>query len=141
MQRGFSLVELIIIIVILGILATVASSRFIGPGPFASLAAQDQLISTARFAQQTAMSRGPNVTVSLSIAGNNYQVLIDGNPVPLPGGGVTGTFPDGATIAPDPSVITFDSLGDAAAGPFGLTVSVTGEADRAVTIETTGYAH
>lgn len=141
MQRGFSLVELIIIIVILGILATVASSRFTGPGPFASLAAQDQLISTARFAQQTAMSRGPNVTVSLSIAGNSYQVLIDGNPIPLPGGGVAGTFPDGATIAPDPSVITFDSLGDVAAGPFALTVFVAGEANRAVTIETTGYAH
>ncbi|MCK5640617.1 MAG: type II secretion system protein [Gammaproteobacteria bacterium] len=138
---GFTLLELTLVIVILGVLSLSVTSLFTGTAPFASAATQDQLISAARFAQQTAMSRGPAVNVSLVVNGNSYQVLIDGAPIELPGGGFTTNFPNGVAVTPNPAAINFDSLGDSTAGVITLTITVAGEADRTVTIETTGYAH
>ncbi len=140
-NHGFTLIELIMVIVILGILALAVNARFAGPEPFASMAAQDQLIATARYAQQQAMSRGPNVNVSLSITGNSYQVLVDGAAITLPGGGTVASLPSGAAVAPNPAVIAYDSLGNAIAGAGALTIGVNGEPNRIVTIEASGYAH
>lgn len=140
-HAGFTLFELIMVIVVLGILAITANSRFSDSGSFSSLVAQDQLIATARFAQQTAMTRGPNVNVSLSISGSNYQVLIDGVAIFLPGGGTTASLPDGASVTPNPVTVSYDSLGNSTGGQTTLTIAVAGEANRTVTIEASGYAH
>lgn len=56
-KRGFSLVELVTVIALLGILAAVAVPRFSGTDAYEERAATDRLISALRYAQQQAMSR------------------------------------------------------------------------------------
>ncbi|TKF78653.1 prepilin-type N-terminal cleavage/methylation domain-containing protein [Vibrio kanaloae] len=50
-SNGFTLVELIIVIIILGIVSTFAASRFIGTSSFSAFTAQEQIISVIRQVQ------------------------------------------------------------------------------------------
>ncbi|MGF1758518.1 prepilin-type N-terminal cleavage/methylation domain-containing protein [Photobacterium sagamiensis] len=54
-QQGFTLVELIIVILLLGIISVTATSRLIGKSSFTAHVARDQAISIARQIQITAM--------------------------------------------------------------------------------------
>ncbi|MEK7810720.1 MAG: prepilin-type N-terminal cleavage/methylation domain-containing protein, partial [Pseudomonadota bacterium] len=56
-QRGFTLVELITVMVIVGILAVVALPRFFDKNTFDSRGYADQVISTLRFAQKVAVAQ------------------------------------------------------------------------------------
>ncbi|NAW86805.1 prepilin-type N-terminal cleavage/methylation domain-containing protein [Photobacterium halotolerans] len=55
-QRGFTLIELILVIILLGILSVTAASRLIGRSSFDAYLARDQAISLARQIQLRAMS-------------------------------------------------------------------------------------
>ena len=50
-SNGFTLVELIIVIIILGIVSTFAASRFAGTSSFSTFTAQEQIISVVRQVQ------------------------------------------------------------------------------------------
>ncbi|MBW3697237.1 prepilin-type N-terminal cleavage/methylation domain-containing protein [Vibrio sp. T187] len=54
-ETGFTLVELIIVIILLGIVSVYASSRYIGISSFSSFAAQEQVISIIRQIQVNRM--------------------------------------------------------------------------------------
>jgi MSHA pilin protein MshC len=62
-QRGFTLVELITVMVIVGILAVVALPRFFDRNVFESRGYYDQAISTLRYAQKTAVAQRTTVCV------------------------------------------------------------------------------
>lgn len=61
---GFSLIELIVVIILIGILAVSVGSRFVGTDGFAELTYQSRLISSLRAIQTRAMydTRPPTVT-------------------------------------------------------------------------------
>ncbi len=65
-QQGFTLVELITIIVILGILAAIAAPRFFDHDEFDSQGFYDQVISTLRYAQKTAIAQRRFVCVEFT---------------------------------------------------------------------------
>ncbi|MEZ9007606.1 prepilin-type N-terminal cleavage/methylation domain-containing protein [Vibrio sp. 10N.286.49.F3] len=50
-SNGFTLVELIIVIIILGIISTFAASRFVGTSSYSTFTAQEQIISVIRQVQ------------------------------------------------------------------------------------------
>ena len=54
-SSGFTLVELIIVIIILGIISTFAASRFVGTSSFSTFSAQEQAISVIRQIQVNRM--------------------------------------------------------------------------------------
>ena len=55
MSGGFSLIELVTVIVLLGVLASIVLPRFSSRSGFSEYAVRDQLISSFRVAQQRAM--------------------------------------------------------------------------------------
>ena len=141
-QKGFTLIELVSVVVLLGILALVALPRFLSRDGFADVALRDQLISSFRYAQQQAM---------YDQSGTCYRLRIDGNGFAAEQGvtsiGPIGeiTFTDdyaGLSIAPSQSLY-FDGLGNTfttdcgdtpVADPLILSVGTTG-----VSIYSTGY--
>lgn len=56
-QQGFTLIELITVIILLGILSVFAVSRFSSSQSYSTTVIKNQLIASVRLAQQTAMSR------------------------------------------------------------------------------------
>lgn len=69
--RGFTLIELVMVIVLLGILAAVAGVRF-QPSPVDVGAQAEQLAADIRYTQSLAMSRASRFRVNFSASG--YQI-------------------------------------------------------------------
>ncbi|MFH4665846.1 type II secretion system protein [Vibrio cidicii] len=55
--NGFTLVELIVVILLLGIISVYAASRFSGPASFSTITTQSELLASLRLVQSRAMQR------------------------------------------------------------------------------------
>ena len=132
---GFTLVELVVVLVLLAILAAVIAPRFTGRADFDELAAADVVKQSLRLAQTLAMTR-TNVATSLSISGTN-PVSID-----VQTGGVSAPgFPRRLEqISVTATTVGFDRLGAPSATPT-LTISGQGTPRRVCVAATTGYAY
>ena len=108
-QSGFTLVELVVVILLVGILSFVAMPRFFKTSGFTERNAAEEILTAFRYAQQLAMSRGGNVQVIINA--NNYQILLGGIPVANPNGSgdYNVNLPGGITATN--TTITFDNLG------------------------------
>ena len=127
-ERGYTIIELVLVIVILGIIGTVAGPRFFDNTVYDERAYFDELAGALRYAQKVAVASGCNVQVA--IAASSYtltqQAALSGhcNPldtsypvsVLLPSGeAVTGSAPTGVTTAPAVTVI-YTALGQTSLG-------------------------
>lgn len=72
--RGFTLIELVVVIVLMGIVGMMVFSRFTNPNSFNELAAQDTLLTSIRVAQQNALGRS-NVTFEINSASGEWQFV------------------------------------------------------------------
>ncbi len=110
-NNGFTIVELVVVIIVLGIIAAIAAPKFFDLKGYEELAFKDELVSALRFAQKRAVASGESVGVDITATG--FSLLYeDGNPVKDPAGGNfinTETSPFNMT----PQIITFDALGRA----------------------------
>jgi MSHA pilin protein MshC len=74
-NRGFSLVELVTVMVLVAILSVFASQRFSGTTGFDEYIIRDQLISAIRFAQQRAMyDQASGRCYRVSVTPHSYSV-------------------------------------------------------------------
>jgi MSHA pilin protein MshC len=65
-QSGFSLIELVMVIVVMGVLAAVAVPKIVGVSAFNGRGFHDQTLAYLRFAQKTAVAQRRTVCVSFS---------------------------------------------------------------------------
>ena len=146
-QRGFTLVELIMTMVILGIIAAVAAPRFFSTNVFQSRGFADQVQTTLRYAQKIAIAQ--RITVCVRVSATGVALLTDGCVAPLnvlaSQRCVTDAIdhqdmicaPAGVTITAGLGDWNFDALGRTAT----YTITVSGATNNIVVENETGYVH
>jgi MSHA pilin protein MshC len=134
-QSGFTLVELITVIVILSFVSIAVLPRFLQSNSFQTRSVQDQLISAARQAQQLAMSKAVSANVQLSTDNSNHRIRISYTE----GGTQTldTDIPSATTVSN--TTVSYNKHGDIS-GSSAVDISIN-SGERTVRIETSGYAH
>lgn len=116
-QTGFSLIELVAVMILLGVLAVTALPRFTGKSDFSVYSARDQITAGARLAQQRAMTdRQSDLCYRLAIASNVLALQHQDSSAVIQSFGPSEEWRDGIVIDTDVSVsdatVYFDGLGN-----------------------------
>jgi len=146
--RGFTLAELVMTIVIIGIIGVVAGPRFLSWKGFASRGFYDEAQAVVRYAQKTAIAWRRPIVVCVSATEISAISNADcANPValthPSTGAALKSTAPDGVTLTSTVPSFSFDGLGRPS-GPVTITLTSTIADDPArqiVVASQTGYVH
>ncbi len=144
-ERGFSLVELVIVLIVVGILAVTVLPRFANRSDFDARGFFDATASMLRYAQKSAVAQrrtvcvgfGADSSVTLTIAGA-FNGACD-TPLAGPDGVAPYTLaaPAGVVFAAAPANFNFRPSG---AASLGQVLSVTELAGRSLTVvAATGY--
>ncbi|MGH8700692.1 MAG: pilus assembly FimT family protein [Burkholderiales bacterium] len=147
--RGFTIVEMVVVIAIMGLLAAVLGPRFVGRDAFASRGFYDEAHSVVRYAQKTAVAwRRPvfvcvtATTVSAGTVSGCGTLLVH----PVGGVPLTTTAPAGVTLTPTPSSnFGFDGAGRPSPNAqvtIAIASTIAGDPARQIVVEAeTGYVH
>ncbi len=71
-QQGFTLTELIIIMIIMGVLMATAAPRFMGTQTFESRGFYDEVLSSLRYAQKIAVGTGCPIQFTITTGPDSY---------------------------------------------------------------------
>ncbi|HET7306359.1 MAG TPA: GspH/FimT family pseudopilin [Gammaproteobacteria bacterium] len=143
-EAGFTTIELIAVIIIVGILAGLTLPHFLGRDAFDARGVHDSLVSALRYAQKKAIAS--NCPVQVQIQSGGYSLMQ--RPQPCDSGAFTDPVIDpvgdvpfasnnlhGVTLSPSRSPITFSPTG---AADGDATIAITG-APAVQIVGTTGY--
>lgn len=142
---GFTLAELVMIIVILGILAALAGPRMLDTRGFTSRGFYDESMAVVRYAQKTAIAW--RRTVLVCVEANGVAAISNGDcgapsyiPHPANGNPLRSIAPDGVTLSPVGS-FSFDGLGrPSGATTIALTSTIPDDPARQIVVAAeTGY--
>ncbi len=145
-SRGFTLIELITVIMLAGILSAFAAVRMLDRGLADARGFADQIAATVQFAQKAAVAQRRLIYVNIDAATRRVRVCLDAapscaQPLAAPAGGTLDIVANSSvTLASGSSQFSFDGLGrPALASQLTLTASG-GGASFTVTVEPdTGY--
>jgi prepilin-type N-terminal cleavage/methylation domain-containing protein len=115
-HEGFTLIELVTILVVLGILAAVAATRLTGTSTISVKGAAEMIQADIRYAQEAAMAENTAKSVIFSPGASSYTVDSENK-----------ELPSGVTIGNN-FTATFNSLGEPTAGGGGsVSISADGQ--------------
>jgi MSHA pilin protein MshC len=157
-QRGFTLIELIMVIVMLGVLAVFAAPRMLNTSDFYARGFHDETLGYLRYAQKTAIAQRRTVCVAFASGVTGSVTLTIASAAATfnctSAGALTGPKGEspvvlnarsGVQYGTVPASFNFDGLGQpitsAGAAQASQTFQVSG-ASKSITVETTtGYVH
>jgi len=132
-SRGFTLIEIIAVLVIIGVVSAIVISRGFSTSIYNLESEADKLRTNLRYAQARAMSSSTLWGINISSA-TSYSLFNSGNvgnTVTLPGeDGATVTL-SGITITAAQPIVSFDSFGHPYTDAPGTTLQV---GDRSITL-------
>lgn len=148
-QRGFTLVELIMIIILVGIIAAFGLPRLFSSSPFEERGFYDGMLSALRYAQKRAMAS--RCSVYVEITGNTVTLTThapaadgtcdDNSPLahalynPATGESFyTLTAPDNVTLAGPASLIFLGTGAANLGGATSVTITITAQQVRTITV-------
>lgn len=144
-SRGFTLIEVIAVLIILGILVAVAVTR-VGSDSYDLIPQADMIKTHLRFAQLKALSDDTSTSWGIFFSGSTYTLYNNGAPATtsnLPGeDGKIHTFPanSGITASSTPTPINFDSWGSPVGGAATVSLYQGGVLKATINItNNTGY--
>ncbi len=143
-MRGFTLIELIVVLLLVGVLALTALPRFFDTRDFTGRGFYDELNGAVRFARATALASGCAVQVRITASPAGYALFQRATdcttgaftralPHPTQSGDFAAAAPAGISVSA--ATLTFDARGRADAN---VTVTVAGSRTFDV-IAATGY--
>ena len=145
-SHGFTIVELIMVMIITGVMAAVVAPRLMDNSDFKARGFADQVQASLRYAQKTAIAQRRFVcaaftsgSITLTI---NTTATCPGGALASPDGNPTYvvTASSGTTFSTVPTDFSFDALGRP--GPNAQQIiSVTGAASTITVEAETGYVH
>jgi MSHA pilin protein MshC len=122
---GFSLVELVVVLIVAGILAVVATAKFADRKAFDTEGFYDDVQAAVRYAQKQAIAKRRNVCVAFTSSSASLTFAV--------------TAGSGVSLSPVPATLTFSALGRPNAG---VVITISGNNTRTFTVEAeTGYVH
>lgn len=147
-QHGFTLIELVVILVIAGILTAYILPRLATRSSFDERVFRDEIISTARYAQQLAMMRGRGYTIRFRMLNASRQYGIDQQQGANPAVWLNSAdaknyplaYPNAISTSPATINVSFNALGSES-NNTATTININGVASNIVCIDASGYAH
>ena len=114
-SKGFTLIELVVIILLLGVLAAVALPKFFNLSDYRTRVVYDEVAGAVRYAQKLAVASGCEVQVNIS--GNSYALqqhstdCTSGAFATISNHPVTSHNFSGVSLTSSPSSFIFDAMG------------------------------
>lgn len=149
-MNGFTMIELVMVLVLIGVLAAFAAPQFLSTGDFNARGFHDETLAYLRYAQKTAIAQRHSVCVTFSATSANLSTDADRNAatgtngceanLTGPRGDTPGSIAARGSVqySSVPSAVVFDALGQPGAGQ---TIQVAGSAKHIVVEAATGYVH
>ncbi|MBB3168757.1 type II secretion system protein [Simiduia aestuariiviva] len=131
---GFTLIELIAVLLLIGIVSATVTSRFFSATDAALLGSRDDVVSALRLAQQTAMDQAGSVTFVAT--STSISVNINGAPASSSAFNFPLSLRQGVSLSPAVT-LNFNRLGETSATTLALTA---GSETINVTVSAAGYA-
>lgn len=154
-ERGFTLVELVMVILMLGILAVFAAPRMFDRSDFDARGLHDITLSYLRYAQKSAIAQRRTVCVSFTASTIALRIAnaadgfdcsgVSGMALTGPDGNASGSANGAAYSGSAPTAFGFDALGqpvDTSGNTAAQATIQVANAAKTITIEAiTGYVH
>lgn len=129
-SSGFSLIELVMIIVLIGIVMAVAVPKLQNTTDFSLEGSASMIVADIRHAQELAMATHDNKNVIFILNGASYAVETESDSVFR-----TVNLPSGVTITSSDVTFTFNSLGEPiVGGGSSVTISAAGANSKTVIV-------